>query len=188
MPWTETRIMDARLEFISEALKGHYSMTDLCKALALAFLWLYPTMVSAGVPHAPISEAEQTKVLVLGVEHLSSLGDSFDPQLMERTLMILESFVPDAIAVERVPPARIAHLVCDRDAAAEAALIAAFCADAVLLGREAQCALGISWREARARVDSLLALPWVRAGLMMSLAVPLPPVIASWGAGSLSQQ
>jgi hypothetical protein len=28
------------------------------------------------------------------------------------------------------------------------------------------------------RVDSLLVLPWVRAGLMMSLAAPLPPVIA----------
>ena len=36
------------------------------------------------------------------------------------------------------------------------------------------------------QVDSLLTLPWVRAGLMMSLAAPLPPVIVSWGAGSSS--
>lgn len=37
------------------------------------------------------------------------------------------------------------------------------------------------------QTDSLLRLPMVRAGLMMSLAAPLPPVIASWGAASLSQ-
>jgi len=30
------------------------------------------------------------------------------------------------------------------------------------------------------RVDSFLVLPWVHAGLMMSLAGPLPPVIVSW--------
>ena len=30
------------------------------------------------------------------------------------------------------------------------------------------------------RADSLLLLPMVRAGLLMSLAMPLPPVIVSW--------
>ena len=44
MPWTETRIMDERVKFISEVLEGNYSMTDLCTAYGISrktgYKWL----------------------------------------------------------------------------------------------------------------------------------------------------
>lgn len=44
MPWTETRIMDARLKFVSEILEGSYSMTELCRAYGISrkngYKWL----------------------------------------------------------------------------------------------------------------------------------------------------
>ena len=36
MPWTETRIMDARLKFVSEVLEGIYSMSELCRAYGIS--------------------------------------------------------------------------------------------------------------------------------------------------------
>lgn len=44
MPWTETRIMDARIKFISEVLEGNYTMAQLCRAYGISrktgYKWL----------------------------------------------------------------------------------------------------------------------------------------------------
>ncbi len=36
MPWTETCIMDERVKFISEVLKGNYSMSELCRSFGIS--------------------------------------------------------------------------------------------------------------------------------------------------------
>jgi transposase-like protein len=44
MPWTETRIMDARVKFVSEVLEGIYTMLELCRAYQISrktgYKWL----------------------------------------------------------------------------------------------------------------------------------------------------
>ena len=44
MPWTEARIMDARLKFVSEVLEGIYNMAELCRAYGISrktgYKWL----------------------------------------------------------------------------------------------------------------------------------------------------
>jgi putative transposase len=44
MAWLETCVMDSRLLFISEFIKGNYSMTELCESFGISrksgYKWL----------------------------------------------------------------------------------------------------------------------------------------------------
>jgi transposase InsO family protein len=82
MPWTETRIMDARVKFVSEVLEGIYSMAELCKAYDISrktgYKWLrrYESEGPCGLsdrskaphnhPHAINEEAKQAVLSVKG--------------------------------------------------------------------------------------------------------------------------
>ena len=100
---------------------------------------------------APLDSA-RTQILVLGTQHLSPLGDGFDPALVGTLLDALARFGPDLIAVEQLPPPEIERLV---TAAPE--LATAFAGGTVRIGREAQGGLGLTRAEAEAVSDSLLA-------------------------------
>jgi len=81
MPWTETRIMDARLRFVSEVLEGIYSMSELCRAYQISrktgYKWLsrYESEGPGGLsdrskaPHNhPQAVTEEVKQAVLSVK------------------------------------------------------------------------------------------------------------------------
>ncbi len=82
MPWTETRIMDARMKFVSEVLEGIYSMAELCSAYGISrktgYKWLgrYESEGPAGLldhsraphnhPHQISDEVRQAVLSVKG--------------------------------------------------------------------------------------------------------------------------
>jgi transposase InsO family protein len=82
MPWTETRIMDARMKFVTEALEDIYSMAELCRAYDISrktgYKWLgrYESQGPAGLsdrskaphnhPHAITKEVKQAVLSVKG--------------------------------------------------------------------------------------------------------------------------
>ena len=81
MPWTETRIMDARLKFVSEVLEGSYSMTDLCEAYGISrktgykWLWRYQSEGPAGLHdrsrgarHHPHAISDEVKSAILSIK------------------------------------------------------------------------------------------------------------------------
>ena len=81
MPWTESRIMDARLKFVSEVLEGSYSMTDLCEAYGISrktgykWFWRYESQGPAGLHdrsraphHHPNGLADAVKSAILSIK------------------------------------------------------------------------------------------------------------------------
>lgn len=81
MPWTEARIMDARLKFVSEVLEGIYNIAELCRAYGISrktgYKWLdrYALEGPAGLsdhskaPHNnPHAISEEVRQAVLSVK------------------------------------------------------------------------------------------------------------------------
>lgn len=100
---------------------------------------------------APIPAAERTRILVLGTPHLDPLED-LDPAALDPLLELLETWKPDAIGVEVLPPAEIAAML---EHPVYETVVDRFAAERVKMGRFVQRRLGLSWHEALARADSL---------------------------------
>lgn len=137
---------------------------------------------------APIEDAERTQVLVLGTEHLSTLGERFTPGLLDSLLDVLAAFEPDVIAVEALPPAEVDRLAkAAGSSEASAQILAAFAGDASHYGREAQAALGLTYEGAAAATEAMLregAAPGdeARRSLCLHLlaAYDLPSALVQW--------
>ncbi len=116
-------------------------LKSLTFAVVCALLYsLSPVATNGALPSTPLADNERTEILVLGMAHLSALKDSFDESMLSDLLAILENFQPDAIAVEQLPPARIAELAnaaATNPSGPAVQLVAAFCDRAVTLGADA---------------------------------------------------
>ncbi len=141
--------------------------------------------------HAPIKDKERTQVLVLGTEHLATLGERFTPGLLCSLLDALAEFGPGVIAVEALPPAEVDRLANAADSSeASAQILAAFAGDALRYGREAQAALGLTYEGAAAAADAMLrgGAPRedeARRSLCLHLlaAYDLPSAVLQWSPG-----
>src|SRR5262249_53785375 len=109
---------------------------------------------------APIADSTRATVFVLGTDHLSVLPADFPRTALESLLESLRAYEPDVIGVENLPPAEVHRLVVDASepgGQAAAEILDAFARDAAYWGKRLQSRVGISWREAGARADSLLS-------------------------------
>lgn len=91
------------------------------------------------------------EVLVLGTQHLSSLGDTFRPEMLEPLLIRLEAWRPTAIATEN-----LSGLQCDslrRYPSRYADSVAGYCPDPTAAG----LATGLDVPAANAEVERMLA-------------------------------
>lgn len=138
---------------------------------------------------APIEDGERTQIFVLGTEHLTTLGDVFDADLLADLLEALAEWDPDLIAVESLPPVEIRRLVAmsaDDPEGAAGQILQAFAASAAQHAPAAQAALGLDAAQAFARAESVLSVPpgpddsRARRALLALAAYDVPNAYLQW--------
>jgi hypothetical protein len=93
-----------------------------------------------------LDESEKTQILVLGTSHLQRVKNCLEPDAMSGLLDILESYKPDVIGVETMPPAVIEDMV--RRGGFFDEILEAFAEKQISLGQMMQKKLNVSRREA----------------------------------------
>jgi hypothetical protein len=155
--------------------------------ILLPLTLLLPSLGTAQSPApAPIPGDERTQVLVLGSDHLRSLGTDFRPAMVASLVHVLESFRADVIAVEHMPPREIERLLLAQNEPSKA-LLQAFATHATRMASEAQAQLGKTAAEASKFADSLLSTrPRLNPNVHRSLAIhflaayDLPSAVLQW--------
>ncbi|MGD9345172.1 MAG: DUF5694 domain-containing protein [Candidatus Aminicenantes bacterium] len=137
------------------------------RSIIAALVWIYffgafgvfaqstPFQKDTKVPAAKISESEASQVLILGTVHLRAYGEDFNRKVMDRLLDILEKYRPDLIGIESLAPIVTRDMVNSRDANDE--IIEEFGQRTAEFGKKTRAALDVSWVEAKAKVETLLA-------------------------------
>ena len=98
MPWRESRVLDARLEFVASCLSGEVSMTQACEAYGISrktgYKWLgrYATEGSAGLSersHAPLRHGLATDpALIEAIILLKAARPSWGPRKLVARLRL----------------------------------------------------------------------------------------------------
>ncbi|MHC4990156.1 MAG: DUF5694 domain-containing protein [Planctomycetota bacterium] len=130
---------------------------------------------------APIPATARTQVMVLATGHLSALGDSFDPRMVESLLEVLEAYRPDLIAVESLPPVEIRRLQAEAAPDGGAAkILAAFARDAVRGAALAQSSMTEPPPPAPAAEEGARAAAHRHAAWKHLLDLDVPSALLQW--------
>jgi hypothetical protein len=101
-----------------------------------------------------LDESEKTQILILGASHLQRVKNCLEPNALTGLLDILESYKPDVIGVETMPPAVIADM--QRRGGFFGEILGAFAEKQISLGQVMQKKLNVSRREAEILSDKLV--------------------------------
>ena len=138
---------------------------------------------------APVEDTERTRIFVLGTQHLSALGERYDPSILSSLLDTLEAWRPDLVAVEALPPVEIRRLVAmsaDDPEGAAAQILEAFAGAAAEHAPTARAALGLDAGQALRAADSALASSpqgddtRTRRALLALAAYDVPSALLQW--------
>lgn len=106
-------------------------------------------------PHkASASPDSTTQILVLATPHLEQMSESFSPSLLDSLHTLLASYNPHIIGIEALSGPQIADM--KRRGGAFTQIYKQFAQTSAQYGAALQETLGISWREAQHRSDSLI--------------------------------
>lgn len=161
-------------------------LTSLCPMLLMAVL---PGSVQAAAAAAPaelssIGENRRTQVLVLATPHLRELGKDLNRKAVYPLMARLQSFAPDAVGVESLPPSVIRSMKAQGDSFAP--VLNRFAGDALQWGKRARKILALPYKELMSETSALLAAGADRPDDRRALALRLlalgnvPSAVLQW--------
>lgn len=129
-----------------------------CLGMMLSFLAAVD-VAHAELPADPaklstIEDNERTQILVLATPHLTDLGTELNPKAIEPLLARLQSFAPDVVAVEALPPSVIQSMKSRPESFAP--VLEQFIGDGLEWGQRAQDALNLPYADLKSSTAKLL--------------------------------